>query len=78
MLSFHMTADTAYEFYRRAKEHNAQTEDDRVNILLDMVAEGLINGVAETSRTKEEYIADLSKEFKVLDLTLKEKSDEKL
>ena len=69
MFSFHMDVDTACEFYRRAGEAKADTEEARTKILIQMVEEGLIKTVTQTNRTKEQYVADLAKNFEVLDLT---------
>lgn len=70
MYSFEMDLGIAIEFYRRAKEANANTEEERTAILFDMAEEGLIKRVMQTQRTKEQYIKDLSKNFEVLDLTV--------
>lgn len=61
-----MDVDTALEFYRRCIERNAETEDERLKILTDLAEEGRMKSVVATSKTKEEYIQDKAKHFRVL------------
>lgn len=68
MLAFSMTPETAMEFYRRAAEQGAKTEAERVMILCQMAEEGLMTRVVHTDRTKDQYVADLAKNFDILDL----------
>lgn len=68
MLVFTMTTEVLIEFYERCKIKKAITEADKVNVLLGMASEGLLDGVAQTSRTKEQYRKDLEKEFNVVDV----------
>lgn len=69
MLAFKMTPKVAEEFWKRVIEQKADTPLDREKILIQMANEGLMMSVSATSRTKEQYVTDLSKEFKVLDAT---------
>lgn len=71
MLSFEMTLATAVEFYERKKALGAVTEEECLAILLEMTHEGLIERITQTERTKEQYVADLQKNYDVLDLTEK-------
>ncbi len=57
------------EFYRRAEALGLETEEERTDLLILIAHEGLIKRVVHTNRTKEEYIADLQKNFGVIDLT---------
>lgn len=61
-----MTAGTAMEFFRRCHERKANTEQERVKILIELSQEGQMKSVVATSKTKEEYIKDKSRHFKVL------------
>lgn len=63
------------EFYRRAKEIGAETEEDRLQLLLAMADEGKLVRVSQTNRTKAKYIEDISKNFNVWDLTQREEND---
>lgn len=65
LFAFSMDILTAQEFYRRAEELGAETEEERTAILMQMVEEGLIQNVVATDRTKEKYLNDLKKNFKV-------------
>ncbi len=68
MIIFTMTYEVAEEFYARCKKRKAETEEERTAILVEMAREGLLMGVSQTERTREEYVEDLSKEFNVLDV----------
>ena len=69
MMAFMMTTEIAEEFWKRVIERNASTEKERADILVEMANEGLMLSVSETNRSKEAYITDLKKEFRVLDVT---------
>lgn len=68
MFAFMMTPAVAEEFFRRAAERKADTEEARLLILAEMTKEGLMQGVVQTDRTEDQYVADLQKNFGVLDL----------
>lgn len=68
-----MTADTAMEFFKRCHEQGANTQEERVQILIKLAQEGQMKSVVATSKTKEEYIADKARHFRILKV---EKSDE--
>lgn len=78
MLIFQFKEGAALEFFRRAKERNANTLTERQAILLEMVREGLIERVVETKRTKEQVIQDMAKHYKVLHIKAKGENDESL
>jgi len=61
-----MTTDTAMKFFTRCQEQNAQTEEERIAILLELTQEGQMLGVTVTNKTKDEYIEDKAKHFKIL------------
>lgn len=69
MLAFRMSIAAAGEFYRRAGLLVEDTLENRNKILLQMVEEGLINGVTETNKSPQEYLDHLKKNFDVVDLT---------
>ena len=69
MYAFRMTISAAAEFYRRAGLLEVDNLENRNKILLQMVKEGLVNGVTETNKTPTEYLEHLKKNFDVLDLT---------
>lgn len=73
MLGFQLTGDSFAEFLRRVEllEPWEDTEENRTKIMIQMANEGLIERVFQTERSKEEYIKDVKKHLKVLDLTNK-------
>lgn len=75
MYVFSMTGEIAEEFFRRVQLLEVDNEDNRTKILMQMAREGLIDSVMETQRTKAQYVSDLSREFKVLNLLEKKNED---
>ncbi len=69
MYTFRMTIAAAAEFYRRAGQLQVDNLENRNAILFQMAKEGLIDGVTKTTKTPEQYLAHLKKNFDVLDLT---------
>jgi hypothetical protein len=69
MMAFRMTIAAASEFYRRCSLLEIDNLENRNKLLIDMMHEGLVDGVTETPKTPEEYLAHLKKNFDVLDLT---------
>lgn len=65
MYAFEMTVDILEEFYRRAKELGAITEEQKTHILLQMVEEGLIKSALKTNATKEAFIEAVGEYFNV-------------
>lgn len=72
MFAFHMTTEVALEFYRRARELGAITEEQRTHILLQMCQEGLIKTVFEGDMSHDEFVEVLGKHFKVTDIREKD------
>ncbi len=68
LFAFTMDIETAMLFYQRADAAGAKTEEERSKLLMQMVEEGLIKNVVATQRTEEQYLADLQKNFNVLDV----------
>jgi hypothetical protein len=60
-----MDIDTLEEFYVRATERNAQTEEEKAQILLELAQEGRMKSVSSTARSKDQIISDLKKNFNV-------------
>jgi hypothetical protein len=69
VLAFRMSVASAAEFYRRAGLLEVDNTETRNALLLQMVEEGLIDGVTETTKSPQEYLEHLKKNFDVLDLT---------
>jgi len=63
MILWNMDVDTAIEFYKRCMERNAETEEERVEILTELAEEGRINCVSQTNRTPEQVAEDMSKNY---------------
>lgn len=76
MLGFTLSVERLLEFWNLVAERKAETEEERIAILLEMAEEGKIDNVFQTKRTKEQYIKDISREQNVLDLTEKEEPHE--
>ena len=70
-----MSVDTALEFYRRCIERNAKTEQEKVAILTELAQEGRMTSVTVTNKTKQEFIDDKAKHFKVLEIRRKNETD---
>lgn len=70
-----MTADTAMEFFKRCQERNAVTEEERVAILVELSKEGQMTSVTVTNKTREKYIEDKAKHFKILRVRKKDETD---
>lgn len=69
MLVFSMNVDLALKFYEEVARLGLTTEEEKVKLLLEMATINENIGVSQTNRTKEQYVKDMSKEFKVLDAT---------
>ena len=63
-----MTADTAMEFFQRCTDRKAETEDERMAVLVELMEEGKMTSVVATDKSKEEYIQDKAKHFKILEV----------
>lgn len=66
MFVFELSAESAEEFYRRAKELNAVTEEQRTHILLDMVRDGLIVAAFQTDATHAEIVEVLQQHYEII------------
>lgn len=66
ILAVEMTVEQALEFYERCVLAEANTEEARTEILQRMVEEKKCTRAYTTGRTKEQLIADLSKEQDIL------------
>jgi len=65
-IAWTMSVDTAMEFWKRCIERKADTEKERIKILAELAEEGRMQNVVATNKTKEEYIQDKAKHFKLL------------
>jgi|GEM_PF-4538690 len=65
-LVWQMSVDTALEFYKRCIAQNAETEGEKTAILAQLAREGKMDSVVATSKTKEGFIKDKAKHFKIL------------
>jgi hypothetical protein len=70
-----MTADTAMEFFKRCEERGATTEPERVKILVELAQEGQMNSVVVTNKTRDEYIKEKAKHFRVLKVGKKDETN---
>jgi hypothetical protein len=77
---FHMSVDTALEFWDRVIARKADSLAERNQILLELVEEGKIKSVMATERSKDQIVHDAAKHYgQVLDCTQikEENSDDK-
>lgn len=58
-------ADALEEFLIRVEQRKANTEEERVAILFELLEEGKIERLVKTSRSKEQITEDLKKNFNV-------------
>ena len=63
VLVWQMDLETAEEFYTRCMDRNAVTEDERVEILIELANEGRMKSVSKTDRTADQVAEDMSKKF---------------
>ena len=70
-----MTADTAMEFYKRCMDRNANTEEEKVKILVELAEEGKMDHVVATDKTKEEYIAHKAKHYNIIEARKKDETN---
>lgn len=68
-----MPPETAAEFFLRCHERNANTEPERVAILMELAKEGKTTSVTATKKSKDEYIADKAKHFRILKIKKEDK-----
>lgn len=62
-LMFMMNAQCLEEFYIRCQTYNAETEADRISVLVDMALDGWPVSISETGRTREQIISDLQRNY---------------
>jgi len=65
-IAWEMTVEVAMEFYKRCIEQKAETESEKVKVLRQLMEEGKMTRVTTTKKSKEEYIRDKAKHFKIL------------
>lgn len=63
MLVWKMSLEVAEKFWTLCKERNAQTEEERIAILIELIPE--MQSIQQTDRTKEQFLKDLAKNWKV-------------
>lgn len=60
------------EFFKRCMDRGVTTDKEKAAILLELAQEGKMLSVTATNKTKEEYITDKAKHFKILKIEKKE------
>lgn len=68
MLAFHLTAEQAELFFKICEMQDAKTEEERTEILAQMAKHGEVTNVVQTTKTKDEYVQHLAKNFRVAKL----------
>lgn len=71
-IAWTMDVETAMEFYQRCIGRNAKTEEEKVAILAELSREGKMKSVVVTNKTRDEYIEDKAKHFKIMRIEKKE------
>jgi hypothetical protein len=72
-IAWTMTADIAMEFFKRCQEREAKTEQERVEILVELAEEGKMSNVVVTKKSKDEYVKDKARHFNVLEINGEDK-----
>lgn len=68
--------DGAMEYFRRVGELEVDNEANRLSILMDMSCEGWMQQVSETSRSREQIVADYARNYgSVLDIRTEHEGD---
>lgn len=62
-LLFQMDIDTAIEFWERVVKEKANTEEERINILMDLAKQNKLKSISQTNRTHDEIVADYKKHY---------------
>lgn len=75
-LAFHMTADQALQFFELVEELGLKTENERIALLREMIAEGFDISIFQTNRSPEQIAKDYAKHGDVLHIKLEGKKDE--
>jgi len=73
--AFFMDVDTALEFYQRVYDRKATTPKEKDAILKELAEEGRMKSIIQTNRTKEQLLADYTKEYNVLHVKKKEQGE---
>lgn len=63
MKAYRLNIDQVEIFFQICHELNATSEESRTLILEVMAEKGLVDGITQTSMTKDEYVKHLSKHF---------------
>ncbi len=65
-LAWEMSVDTALEFYKRCIAQHTETEHEKIVILAQLAKEGKMTSITKTRKSKDDFIADKAKHFKIL------------
>lgn len=68
MIVFSMTPEIAELFYTLCKDYDINTEEERTKLLLLMAQEQIPMTVSYTKRSKQKYMKDLAREFKIMEI----------
>lgn len=63
MLMFDLSVENAQEFFERCMKREANTLEERLEILREMAEEGKIKRIMATDRTPDQVAKDLSKHY---------------
>lgn len=69
-------ATGSLEYFERVMRLEEDNEENRLAILVDMANEGYMQQVSETTRTREQIVADYARNYgNVLDFTTEKEGD---
>ena len=74
--AFEMSAEVACEFFELCEKREAITEVEKIKILTELAEKGKMNRVWQTARPKDQFLDDLSKNYKILRIKPEEDKSE--
>jgi muconolactone delta-isomerase len=74
--AFEMSADVACEYFELCEKRKAKTEKERSKVLNELAKKGKMSRVWRTKRSKDQFLNDLARNYKVLHIKSKEDKSE--
>ena len=74
LTAFQLTVDQALMFFEICKEMDLNTEEQRARVLELMAEEWQVERMWTTHRTKDKFMADLARKFKVMHVKASEQA----
>lgn len=67
LFAFTMSPKVAQLFYELCEKYNVNTPERRTQLLMEMANAGMMDRVVMSDKSEEEYLAELKKNFNVVD-----------